>query len=81
MPGQRSASMRLGCALFAVSAILMCPPLFTFSSADGLSVTVERPLSADIVAGIVNFSGNSTGAQGVQLSIDSGTWWNASGVP
>jgi len=81
MIGQRSAPMRHACALIAAWALFAVPLSFTFSSADALSVTIERPLSADVVAGIVDFSGNSTGAQGVQLSIDSGTWWNASGVP
>jgi hypothetical protein len=80
MPGEPSVSLRLACAVIAASALLFSPPV-TIARADGLSATVERPLSADVVAGIVNFSGNSTGAQGVQVSIDSGTWWNASGVP
>jgi hypothetical protein len=81
MLGQRSVSMRLACAFIAASAMSMCPLLLTFSGADSLSVSIERPLAADIVAGMVELSGNSTQAQGVQLSIDSGTWWNASGVP
>jgi hypothetical protein len=81
MPGEMSASTGLACAIIAVLATFLCTPLFTLSSADALSVAVERPLGADIVAGMVNISGNSTGAEGVQISIDSGAWWNGSGVP
>jgi hypothetical protein len=56
-------------------------PILPPAGADGLSASIERPTSNDVVAGTVNISGSSSGAQGVQVSIDAGAWWNATGVP
>lgn len=50
------------------------------AGAEDLSATIERPFAGDVMAGPVNISGSATGAQGVQVSVDGGSWWNATGA-
>ena len=81
MTSRCRASARRACVFTAAFSILLAIHVCQFCGAETLSVTVERPLATDIVAGMVEFSGNSTGAEGVQISIDSTSWLNATGVP
>jgi len=65
--------------LLALSfGVLLMPPGDT--AAGDPVVKLEQPFPGDVVAGLVNISGTSDGAQYVNVSIDGGGWNRAAGV-
>lgn len=79
MPTGPSAGRTSFPSVVLVAGILLVLPAGP-ARAEDLTATIERPFAGDVMAGLVNISGRATAAQGVQVSVDGGGWWNATGA-